>query len=93
MGALRERGTSNVITVLLTSALMTQMLAIRVRESMNTGDKVFNNPQRPLVNLHPAVVRMLMTKPSPGSPGVSFGVQATLSSIFTVTTSQGERLG
>jgi len=93
MGALRERGTSNVITVLLTSALMTQMLAIRVRGSMNTGDKVFNNPQRPLVNLHPAVVRMLMTKRSLGSPGVSFGVLATLSSIFTVTTSQGERLG
>ena len=37
-------------------------------------DRVFSNIQRPLLNLHPALIRiagMPMTQPGPGSPGVS----------------------
>ena len=96
MGALRERGTSNAITALLISALTRGIQIFVIRGSVKIKDWAFNNPQRPLANIHIAEVRMggmLMTKSSPGSPRVGFGVLATLSPIFTATTtSQGERL-
>jgi len=82
MGALRERGTSNTITALLISALMRGIQIFVIRGSVKIGIRVFDNLQRQFANIHPlAVVRMggmLMTKPSPRSPGVSFGVLVTL---------------
>ena len=58
------------------------MGALRERGTVKIGIRVFDNLQRQLANIHPlTVVRMggmLMTKPSLGRPGVSFGVLVTL---------------
>jgi len=82
MGALREHGTSDAITALLISALMRGVQIFVIRGSVKIGIRVFDNLQRQLANIHPLVVvrmgGMLMTKPSLGSPGVSFGVLVIL---------------
>ena len=64
--------------------------------STKTEDRVFNNLQRPLLNVHPAMVRMVdmvMIQSSLGGPRVSLSILVALWSVLTVTTSQGERLG
>jgi len=96
MGTLRERGTRNAITALLISALMWGIHIFVMRGGVKIGIQVFGNLQRQLANIHPlAVVRMggmLMIKPSPRSPGVSFGVLVILWPVLTAATSQGKRL-
>ena len=58
MGALRERAASNSIAAIPISTLVRGIRIFMIGGSMKTGDRVFSNLQRPLLNVHPAVVRM-----------------------------------
>ena len=86
--ALQERRASNPIALLLSSVLM--------RRAQTFVIGVFDNLQRPPLNVHPVVVRtmgMVLTQSSLGGPRVSLSVLVVPWSILTATTSQGERLG
>ena len=78
---LQERTASNLIASLLSSALMRRIQTFVIGGSTKAGDQVFSNFQRPPLNAHPVVVRMMgmvTTQSNLGGPRVSLSVLVAL---------------
>ena len=56
-----KSGASNSVATLLIPNLLRGIQRLLTRRGAKTGDRVFSDLQKPLLNLHLAVVRIVMT--------------------------------
>jgi len=59
--ALREHEAINSVAAPLISTLIRGAQILVIGRSTKTGNRAFSNPQRPLLNTGPVVIKMLMT--------------------------------